>query len=353
MVAFYASLPADQAPLNKLTLKIETSINGLEKTDYITKTAKEWLSDSNKELYLDILIDQIFYKGGTPGNRIPDFEAFYKDGADREITVGEDKYTTAWVALGGWKSKATLVAEKKATLVAKSTAAFGTALLSVNGKTFEYLSVMPSEADVKLVGYANAGAYGQYLGYTDTDLVFVAKNYEAILADYTAAIEFWTAELAKVKASIVAANNAIKVANADVTAATKAKNKFVAAYTAEYNNAVAALNAKVQSLNAVKNALINAVDVYLAENYSGEENFMDWLANQVKSLEANVINLNKQVAIAEANLKAAEEGHFLTADNVARIQCELADLEEKLAGIVAQLEEAVAALATAQEIWAE
>ena len=354
LVAWYNTLPTDQVTFNSLTLSFEEDVKYqgevvYTKTTYVTKTAKEWLSDEdNKAEYLTRLVEECFGANG--------FYAYWGEGASWKEKYTNDEgenaeYTTAKDAFGSVVTKADYLKSKKNTLVSTSNNAFGEASLYLPGA--EYLTVEPSASDAKYVGYENAKAYGLYLGYKDEGETFVAKNLDAILADLDAAIEFWTAAAEEMTEAVEAYEAEKTAAKKVVKDAKKALEVYLAAVTAEYDKAEAALNAKVGSLKAVKSALINAVDVYLAENYSGEVNFMDWLAAQVKDCEAKVIDLEYAVAKAEADLKAAEEGHFLTADNVATVQKDLNNLEEKLAGLVADLEAAIAALATAEEIWAE
>ena len=358
LVTWYNTLPAAQVTFRTITLG--TEVDG--ETIYASKTAKEWLSDASlKHKNLDKLY--AYFNGKM--------DALWNVGAKAEEknTNGSVKTATTG-AFATWTDKADLVAAKGLALQKASENAFGAASNYATNAPADaedwYLHKEPTLEDFKYVfnnvttasagqygQYGKLGAYGTWMLSKDDEIEFVANNYKAIIADYEAAIEYWTAAVDEIKETLTAFNAEVKVASEAVTAAQKALNDHMKAITSEYDNEIAVLKEKKNSLNAVKWALIRVVDVYLADSYTGEEDFIDFLEGELEDAEEQVALLEYNVAVAEADLKAVMEGKFDAAHKLAKEQEKLAKLEEDLAEAVKGLEKAIADLATAEEIWAE
>ena len=354
LVAYYNALPEGQVTFNKLTLPIYTYGKNaageivVTKTTYTTKTVKEWLSDAdNKDVYLQQLVDECFGANGFP--------AYWAVGSEWEVTyttaAGEEaKYTTAKDAFGKIVKKADYIAAKKATLVEKSADAFGVASNYLAGA--EFLTVQPSEADVKYVGYENAGKYGVYLGYEDAENVFIAKNYKAILEDYTAAIEFWTAELGTIKATIAEANDAVDAAEDAVDAAEDAIADYKEEKFGEVNFKLGDIQARTSVLNKIKSALTTAVSALLGETYEGAEAFGEWLKKMAADALDDVYGAEVKLIDAQNKLTKAQDGKLDPFANLAEAEEELAEAMAELAEAQAELETALANLAKGLEILA-
>lgn len=354
LVAYYNSLPAGQVTFNKLTLPIYTYGKNaageivVTKTTYTTKTVKEWLSDAdNKDVYLQQLVDECFKANGFP--------AYWGVGSEWEVTyttaAGEEaKYTTAKDAFGKIVKKADYIAAKETALVSKSKAAFGNA--SNYLENAKYLTVMPTEADAKYVGYENAGKFGAYLGYEDEENVWVAKNYKEIIADLQAAIDYWTAEVEEMNEALTAQEEAVEAAEAAVVAAEEA----VETYAEENFTATAAIEAletRIGVLTNVKDALGTAIAAYLNVDFDGTVAFETFLKNEAaKALEA-VYAAEEALIDAQNDLAKAKDGKVDVWAELTEAEDELAEAMAELEAAQAELEAALANLSKGLEILAE
>ena len=354
LVTFYNGLPAAQVTLSNISLPVTVG-SGASATEVLqTKTVKEWLSDAtNKDVYLN----QIYSYFGT-------WQALWKftDGDKNEVLNegGKTIKTKSNSAFTKWTTKEALVEDTKAKLLTASNNAFGPATQYANnapaGTDGWYLHNEPTLEDFKYVkanvASANVGGYGNWMLSKDIETAYVAKNYEAILTDYKAAIEYWTAAVDDIKEALTEYEADVEAAQDVIDAAQKAFDDHKKAFVDAFNNAVVGLKEKIESLKNVKWALINVVDEYLAENYTGEGSFMTYLANELKKAEEAIPALVLAVEKAEVDLEAAKEGKFFTAQKVKKEQELLAKLEEDLAQALEELEKALADLATAESIWA-
>ena len=356
IVAYYNTLPATQVAFTTITLGTEVDGDMI----YTAKTAKEWLSDAAlKHKNLEKLKT---YFGS--------YEALWKVNTldfNADGTVdGEQKNANGSVKTGGAVTGAfsafKLKSDLQNELTAKSKKAFGTAQIYANGTALgdeqgdSYMHTKPTLEDVKRLVFVenvvknadNIGTWGMYLLSVDDETVWHAKNYAAIIENLEGAVEYWTETVAALKA-------ARSASYAELVAADNAFKAYKKANITDLQNTSAAYAERIGRLENVKDALIAAVDKYLQSNYAelgGEMQFEKWLKQQVATLEGKTITLEKNLAYAEANLKAVQEGHFDAAENIKEIQEELADLEAELADLVKELEEAIADVKAAESIWA-
>lgn len=136
IVKYYNAAAPLQLTVNKVTLKQSVTIGGETKESNVSKTVKEWLSDSdNKDVYLAALI------------------AYFDGKVEQLWTVGkaEDKYDA--VAGKGTKAEAGLATLKTKDAIKKewhdkSVALYGTELGEYNDEGRE---TEPSEAEIKTV----------------------------------------------------------------------------------------------------------------------------------------------------------------------------------------------------------
>ena len=369
LVTYYTAGAKMNMQYNKVALPNYNAAGVI--TGYTSKTIKEWLSADGVDNLIAIInnaengVDYVINEG-VESVSVP---------ASGNIAA----YTTSYKR--AIKSVAN-AADLKTALEAASEVAFGNAnnysdtsldATAQNG----YLHNIPGAKDVKFIEanyglgaemtktigsttytyYANVGIYGFSLLGKDVDVQFVAKNYEAIIADYEAAIEYWTAAVEEMVEGVTEYTAEVEAADAAILAATEAYNEHVDALEDKFNEDAASLRENIASLNRVKLALITAVDTFLADeytkNYNGEANFMKWLAKKLENAQEGAAQLEYNVAEAEIDLQAIKDGKFDEAHKVAKEQEKLAKLEEDLANAVAELQKAIEDLATAQEIWAE
>ena len=236
--------------------------------------------------------------------------------------------------------------------------AFGEAAQYVDAEELEdngiatngYLHKQPTAADAKYVGYDNAGAYGTYLASLDAETQFVAKNYEAIIADLQAAVTKWTALVDEIVAEVEAACADINEAIIAHDAAEKKFEAYVKAIEDKYAVAKDDLGGKKRALETIKEKLAEYVNDEL-EN-GDYEDLESWLADMVKTAEYDVIAAEEKVLRAENNIQRAKDGKYATAEALADAKEALDEAMTELEKAQAELEEALANLATALEIMA-
>ena len=292
VVKYYNAAAPVQLTTNKVSL--ELTLNS--KTTLVTKTVKDWLSDSdNKDVYLSALIT---YFGNA--------EKLWQTG-DAEKLENDAVKTPATGALATLKS----VQEILGDLQKASEKAFGKA--SLYGKDFAsqengYMRVEPTQAEVKAIkNYGSAcGSLGAYYASTDENYQFEAKNYKEIIADYEKAVTYWTEQL-----------TALNKALADAKTAAEAAEKALTAYEEDNFEALNIeinyeIGGRLRALRAVKQALIDAVDTWLPENgnYQDTDKFEEWLQQQIEVAEDSVIDAEEEVVTAENNLIMAKDGKY-------------------------------------------
>ena len=192
----------------------------------------------------------------------------------------------------------------------------------------EYMRVEPTKEEVIAAGVLSCGKLGLYYAMTDEGYQYEAKNYEAIIADYEAAVTYWTEQLATLAKAKTDAYNAM-VAAADAIEAYEEEN--FAAIRKEIDGEI---GGRIHALNKIKEALIDAVNAWLPEDASEYENatkFEAWLKKQIEEAENNVIKAEKAVVKAENDLIKAKDGKY-----------------DKLSEAKAALDEAMAELEAAQ-----
>ena len=357
IVAYYNTLPSTQVAFTTITLATEVDGDMI----YTAKTAKEWLSDTSLKHKNLIKLYEYFGNDFTPLWEVNDLD-FNADGT----VDGEQKNANGSLKTGGAVTGAFSAFKKKdklqEELTAKSTTAFGNAQIYANGTALgneqgdSYMHTKPTLEDVKRLVFVEGkaqdektiGKWGMYLLSVDSETVWHAKNYAAIIENLEGAVEYWTETVAALKA-------ARSASYAELAAADNAFKAYKKANITDLQNTSAAYAERIGRLENVKDALIGAVDKYLQPNYEdlgGEMKFVEWLKKQVASLEDNVSKLEYDLACAEADLKAVKEGHFKVAEHVKELQEQLADLEAELADLVKELEEAIADVKAAESIWA-
>ena len=203
IVKYYNAAAPLQLTVNKVTLKQSVTIGGETKESNVSKTVKEWLSDSdNKDVYLAALIT-------------------YFDGEVEQLwTVGkaEDKYDA--VAGKGTKAEAGLATLKTKDVIKKewhdkSVALYGIELGEYNDEGRE---TEPSEAEIKTVWNNSivtsasnpAGLCGVVLTrevmlQTATEKVEKAAQFDKVTAQLTA----WKKSLANAKDAYIADNKEV------------------------------------------------------------------------------------------------------------------------------------------------
>ena len=337
MVAFYNTIPADQVGFNNLTLVIESTINGVEKKEYVTKTVKGWLSDANKDVYVEDVLEMFQ----------DDFEAFYREGKQRkDLTDTEgNEYETAKSAFkkdSFIKTKAAVVADKLSKLVDASKTAFGTALLVGATEEKGYMQVVPTDEEVMAVPTFEStlgkvcGALGEYVWKKQPEREYEAKNYAAIIAKYQEAVTYWTEVL-----------NTLTTARAEAKAAKEAAE--YAKWLKDYEIHVAInvtygdIDGQIAALTRVKKALAKAVTDYLKvdyADYNGNVAFEAWLKGQVEQALYRVYDAEDALIYAQNMMQQMKDGKI-------DVWAQLAEAEEALAEAMAELEEKQAELETA------
>jgi len=218
--------------------------------------------------------------------------------------------------------------------------------------------------------YENMGIYGYSKLALSDNSEFVAKNYEAIIADLQAAKDKWTALVNEIVAETKAAAADVKKANDAEDVAEKAVGNFKTAVKQEYDKNTAGLvfskkywENQLISLKAAVNAFLD-VDIdgttIAGNGYTGEKAFKTWLESQIKTLEGkedgSLVDLEEQLADAEAKLELAKQGLF----DATAIQKEIETAAKELAEAQAEMEACKAAYEKAQadfdlawKIWSE
>ena len=348
LVAFYNTVPADQAAMNNVTL--ELTVGG--KDVLITKTIKDWLSDSaNKDVYLNSIMAYFGMTCDATLANVNKWSVLWSMVDDTKDKVENNNVTQhATGAYNTWLTKQQLIDAKLAALKTASTAAFGDAVLyknadgsnsSLNTQENGYMHVEPTQAEMKAVGYA--GAVGKYYAMTDANYKYEAANYETIIAAYEAAVTYWTAAFTEINTGRTAAYNA-------AVAAAKAQEAYEKANFSVIDNKIAAIGDTKGSLEKIKTALIKAVDAFLAEDYNGVQEFNQFLNQKVAQAAAAVLTAEEKLDEAEIALEKAKDGKY---DALTEAQADLDAAMEAVEKAKAEFEEAMEDLETALAIMAE
>ncbi|WP_290092868.1 hypothetical protein, partial [uncultured Bacteroides sp.] len=324
IVKYYNAAAPVQLTTNKVSLKLTVGT----KETWVSKTVKEWLSDSeNKDVYLTALIE---YFGSA--------EKLWAKGAAEKFNSDTETITVkASGALATLKSVEEILGE----LRTASVAAFGETSLYNGQDEQDYMRVQPTQAEVKAVeNYETVcGALGNYYYVSDPATEFEAKNYKNIIADYENIVKYWNDQLTALK-NTQAAAKAAKDTAANALTAYENKN------FGTINTEIAVISDRITALNNVKAALIRAINTWLPEgNFQDTAAFEEWLKGKVTDAEDAVIEAEEAVVIAENELIEAKDGKY---DGLTRakeaLDKAMADLEKaqaKLAEATANLQKGV------------
>ena len=324
IVKYYNAAAPVQLTTNKVSLKLTVGT----KETWVSKTVKEWLSDSeNKDVYLTALIE---YFGSA--------EKLWAKGAAEKFNSDTETITVkASGALATLKSVEEILGE----LRTASVAAFGETSLYNGQDEQDYMRVQPTQAEVKAVeNYQDlCGALGNYYYVSDPATEFEAKNYKNIIADYENIVKYWNDQLTALK-NTQAAAKAAKDTAANALTAYENKN------FGTINTKIAVISDRITALNNVKRALISAINTWLPEgNFQDTAAFEEWLKGKVTDAENAVIEAEEAVVIAENELIEAKDGKY---DGLTRakeaLDKAMADLEKaqaKLAEATANLQKGV------------
>ncbi len=324
IVKYYNAAAPVQLTTNKVSLKLTVGT----KETWVSKTVKEWLSDSeNKDVYLTALIE---YFGSA--------EKLWAKGAAEKFNSDTETITVkASGALATLKSVEEILGE----LRTASVAAFGETSLYNGQDEQDYMRVQPTQAEVKAVeNYQDlCGALGNYYYVSDPATEFEAKNYKNIIADYENIVKYWNDQLTALK-NTQAAAKAAKDTAANALTAYENKN------FGTINTEIAVISDRITALNNVKRALISAINTWLPEgNFQDTAAFEEWLKGKVTDAENAVIEAEEAVVIAENELIEAKDGKY---DGLTRakeaLDKAMADLEKaqaKLAEATANLQKGV------------
>ncbi|MDE5677020.1 hypothetical protein [Phocaeicola sp.] len=330
IVKYYNAAAPVQLTTNKVSLQLTIGT----KQTWVSKTVKEWLSDSeNKDVYLTALID---YFGSA--------EKLWAKGTAEKFNSDTETITAkASGALATLKSVDEILGE----LHTASVEAFGETSLYNGYDEKDYMRVQPTQAEVKAVeNYETAcGALGRYYYVSDPATEFEAKNYKEIIADYENIVKYWNTQLTALKKTQATAQAA---KDAAANALTAYENKNFGAIQTE----LGIISDRINALNKVKRALIGAIDTWLPENGNYQETvkFEEWLKGKVSEAEDNVIEAEKAVVIAENDLIKATDGKY---DKLTAAKEALDNAMAKLEKAQAELAEATANLQKGVEIMAK
>ena len=369
VVAYYNSLPAAQATVNSVTLKVAG------KETYNTKTIVAWLSDADyKDVYAESVVtyfggdkaklyalntvekEELNTATGEPTTRLNGaFKTFVqKEVKDEQYTKEEKEGKVVYTA------KSLLGSLQVASLVAFGDASNYVIASEMTGLDQKgYLQDVPSNDDIKYVALTlskEVGTWGDYVLSLDDKVDYLTNNHKAIKADLKAAIDNLTALVDEIRDDSKKANDDILAAELVVTAAEQALTDYTEKIKADYIEATAELDANLTYMKRLADDLGYAVDLYLSnagiyQNYNGEALFVKFLTDELKKAEENVIHYEYAVAKAEYYLQLTKDGGFDAAMKLEIVKKELAELEAEMAELVKQLSEAVEKLATAEEIW--
>ena len=247
------------------------------------------------------------------------------------------------------KNAAQIKADALAALVNASNAAFGTAFLTGEFND-NYMRVQPTEDEINAYvnenGYTNAGAAGVYYVAISPTINFKANNYEAIMADYTAAIEFIDEKLEAIKTIKDEKEAAVKKAQADLKVFTDQEQAM--------RDEQGVYNDRIDALDDVKNTILGIVDTMVnGDSSTAVEDAADidtLLKGYIEDAENDVIAAEKAVARAEVNLQKAKDGKY---DGVAEAQKELDEANEDLKAAQEAYDKALADLKTGLDIMAK
>ena len=361
LVAFYNTVPADQAAMNNISLELK--INGRDVLE--TRSIKAWLTGADRDVYLNAIYHYFNPTLSTPGLEVAPtvnytdvnkWKKFWSKTNDTKEAITNGKVTTkATGAYSSWLTQTELQTAKYNALVAASTAAFGEASLyaemdgtnsELNSQENGYMHAEPTQAELKAVGYSNAGAAGAYYASQDAEYKYEAKNYKEIIAYYEEAKTYWTetataliAENKELKAAYTAASNSLSAKDYEI---------YVAVTVANGN-----INEVINALTNVKKALTTAVTNYLKVDftgYNGTVKFETWLKGQVEAALLNVYDAEESLIYAQNNLTAIQDGKVGVFEQLTSTEEALAEAMAELEAAQAELDAALANLAKGLEI---